>query len=151
MLFRSVDIGRAAWRHATQLIQNQLPASSRPTQAKLQPVLARNAPRHPIHRVAYLKQSQSRWYSTHRSISATVRRFTASASRSSGVKYDRSSFPKSSIGSAVNSHAGRAPFASTLRPNLTGGALTRTSGGYAWGSGRAGGARYFSQIGRAHV
>lgn len=44
----------------------------------------------------------------------------------------------------MNSHAGRAPFASTLRPNLTGGTLTRTSGGYAWGSGRAGGARYFS-------
>lgn len=42
------------------------------------------------------------------------------------------------------SQAGRAPFASTLRPNLTGGALGRTAGGYAWGSGRAGGARYFS-------
>jgi hypothetical protein len=44
----------------------------------------------------------------------------------------------------VNAQAGRAPFASTLRPNLTGGTLGRTAGGYGWGSGRAGGARYFS-------
>jgi hypothetical protein len=44
----------------------------------------------------------------------------------------------------VNTQAGRAPFASTLRPNLTGGTLGRTAGGYGWGSGRAGGARYFS-------
>lgn len=42
------------------------------------------------------------------------------------------------------SQAGRAPFASALRPNLTGGTLGRTAGGYGWGSGRAGGARYFS-------
>jgi hypothetical protein len=60
------------------------------------------------------------------------------------VKYDKSSFPKSRIGSIVNAQAGRAPFASTLRPNLTGGTLGRTAGGYGWGSGRAGGARYFS-------
>jgi len=73
-----------------------------------------------------------------------VRRFTTSASRSTGVKYDKSSFPKSRIGGIVNAQAGRAPFASTLRPNLTGGTLGRTAGGYGWGSGRAGGARYFS-------
>jgi hypothetical protein len=91
-----------------------------------------------------LKQSKGRWYSTHSKISATVRRFTTSASRSSGVKYDRAFFPKSRIGSIINSQSGRAPFASTLRPNLTGGTLGRTAGGYAWGSGRAGGARYFS-------
>lgn len=62
----------------------------------------------------------------------------------SGVKYDRSAFPKSSIGNAVNRLTTRAPFASTLRPNLTGGALPRTAGGYSMGGGRAGGARYFS-------
>lgn len=38
----------------------------------------------------------------------------------------------------------RAPFSSTLRPNLTGGALPRTAGGYSLGGGRIGGARYFS-------
>lgn len=60
------------------------------------------------------------------------------------MKFDKSSFPKSRVGTLVNSQSGRAPFASTLRPNLTGGTLGRTAGGYGWGSGRAGGARYFS-------
>ncbi|KAF3481499.1 casein kinase II subunit beta-2 [Arthroderma uncinatum] len=36
------------------------------------------------------------------------------------------------------------PLTSALRPNLTGGALCRTAGGYAIGAGRIGGARYFS-------
>ena len=38
----------------------------------------------------------------------------------------------------------RTPFASTLRPNLTGGALPRTAGGYSTGAGRVGGLRHFS-------
>ncbi|KAF2018876.1 hypothetical protein BU24DRAFT_447494 [Aaosphaeria arxii CBS 175.79] len=144
LVAKNAKVFKAAWRHAAKLVQNQLPPSIRPTQAQLQPILARNAPRHPIHRVAFLKQSKGRWYSTHSAITSTVRRFTSAATRSSGVKYDRSSFPKSRTGFAVNSQSGRAPFASTLRPNLTGGTLGRTAGGYAWGSGRAGGARYFS-------
>jgi len=144
LVARNAKVFKAAWRHAAQLIQNQLPAASRPTQAQLQPILARNAPKHPIHRVAWLKQSRGRWYTTHSTITSTVRRFTSSASRSAGVKFDKSSFPKSRIGTIVNAQSGRAPFASTLRPNLTGGTLGRTAGGYSWGSGRAGGARYFS-------
>jgi len=44
----------------------------------------------------------------------------------------------------VNRFSGRTPFASTLRPNLTGGTLGRTAGGYSLGSGRINGARYFS-------
>lgn len=135
---------RAAWQHTAKLVQKQLPSSIRPNQAELQPILARTAPKHPLHRVAFLKQSKGRWYTTHSTISATVKRFTTSASRSSGVRFDRSSFPKSRIGDAVTRQSGRAPFASTLRPNLTGGTLGRTAGGYTWGSGRAGGARYFS-------
>jgi hypothetical protein len=138
------NLSRAAWRHAAKLIRNQLPADAQPTHAQLQPLLARNTPTHPIHRIAFLKQSKGRWYTTHSSISAAVRRFTTAASRSSGVKFDKSSFPKSRIGTIVNAQSGRAPFASTLRPNLTGGTLGRTAGGYGWGSGRAGGARYFS-------
>lgn len=134
----------AAWRHAAKHVQNQLPAAVRPTQAELQPILARNAPKHPIHRLAQLKQARGRWYTTHSAISATVRRFTSSATRTAGVKFDRASFPKSRTADAISRHTGRAPFASTLRPNLTGGTLGRTAGGYAWGSGRAGGARYFS-------
>ena len=137
-----IDDYRAAWRHAAKLIQDQLPASARPTQAQLQPILARNAPRHPLHRIAFLKQSKGRWYSTHSTITATVRRFTTAASRV--AKLDKASLPKSRTADAVARHTGRAPFASTLRPNLTGGTLGRTAGGYAWGSGRTGGARYFS-------
>lgn len=135
---------RATWRHAAKQIQNQLPPNLRPSQAELQPILARNAPKHPIHRLAQLKQAKGRWYTTHSTISATVRRFTSAAARNAGVKFDRASLPKSRTGDAILRHTGRAPFASSLRPNLTGGTLGRTAGGYAWGSGRVGGARYFS-------
>ncbi len=46
---------------------------------------------------------------------------------------------------------GAAPFASTLRPNLTGGALPRSAGGYSLGAGR--GVRHFSHSpsAQAHV
>lgn len=144
LVARNAKVFKAAWRKAVYHVQNQLPASIRPTQAELQHIFVRNGAKHPLHRVAALKQSKGRWYSTHSRISATVRRFTTAASRNSGVKFDRASFPKSRIGDAVIRQTGRAPFASTLRPNLTGGTLNRTAGGYAWGSGRAGGARYFS-------
>jgi hypothetical protein len=70
---------------------------------------------------------------------------------SGAVKYDRSAFPKSSIGNTVTRLTTRAPFASTLRPNLTGGAFPRTAGGYTLGGGRAGGARYFSHTPAAPV
>ena len=59
------------------------------------------------------------------------------------IKHDRASFPKSNTAAAVSRLTSRAPFASTLRPNLSGGALPRTAGGYSLGGGRAG-ARYFS-------
>lgn len=143
LVAKNAKVFKAAWKHTAKLVQDQLPASVRPSQAELQPIFARHAPKHPIHRVALLKQSRGRWYTTHSTISATVRRFTSST-RSSGVKFDRSTLPKSRVGDAVIRQTGRAPFASTLRPNLTGGTLGRTAGGYAWGSGRAGGARYFS-------
>ncbi|PVI08411.1 hypothetical protein DM02DRAFT_548681 [Periconia macrospinosa] len=144
LVARNTKMLLAAWRHAAKHVQNQLPAAVRPTQAELQPILARNAPKHPIHRLAQLKQARGRWYTTHSAISATVRRFASSSTRTAGVKFDRASFPKSRTADAISRHTGRAPFASTLRPNLTGGTLGRTAGGYAWGSGRAGGARYFS-------
>ncbi|EUC46463.1 hypothetical protein COCMIDRAFT_35949 [Bipolaris oryzae ATCC 44560] len=144
LVVKNAKAFKAAWKHAAKLVQKQLPESARPADAVLQPILARNAPKHPLHRIAYLKQSKGRWYTTHSLIGAAVRRFTTSAARNSGVKYDKASFPKSRIGSIAMAQAGRAPFASTLRPNLTGGALGRTAGGYGWGSGRTGGARYFS-------
>jgi hypothetical protein len=58
-------------------------------------------------------------------------------------KFNRAAFPNSATATAVSRLTTRAPFASTLRPNLTGGTLPRTSGGYSLG-GNAGGARYFS-------
>ena len=102
------------------------------------------AGRHPIHPVALLRQSKSRWFSTQ--VRNAKRGFVTTAKHSSarGVKYDRSSFPSSRTATAIAKSTGRAPFASTLRPNLTGGALGRTAGGYGLGSGRVGGARYFS-------
>jgi hypothetical protein len=60
------------------------------------------------------------------------------------VKFNRAAFPKSATATAVSRLTTRAPFASTLRPNLTGGAFPRTAGGYSLGGGRAGGVRYFS-------
>jgi hypothetical protein len=59
-------------------------------------------------------------------------------------KINRAAFPTSATGAAVSRMTLRTPFASTLRPNLTGGALPRTAGGYSTGAGRTGGARYFS-------
>lgn len=111
------------------LIKSKLPKSTQTTswtgQYSLQPlrVYAQNQPIHPI---AYLKQSrssnQNRWFSS------TTRAFTSSA-KPARVKYDRSKFPVSKISKAI-SRRGAAPFASTLRPNLTGGALPRSFGGY---------------------
>lgn len=67
-----------------------------------------------------------------------------SSGPTSGVKYNRAAFPKSATGTAVTRLTTKAPFASTLRPNLTGGALPRSAGGYSLGGSRANGARYFS-------
>lgn len=142
LVARNSKLFKAAWKKTQQLIRDKLPPSVRPSEAQIAPVYARNAPRHPLHRIAALKQSKGRWYSTHSFINATVRRFTTEARQS--VKYDRSSFPASRVRTAISQSTGRAPFASTLRPNLTGGTLGRTAGGYTLGGGRVGGARYFS-------
>ena len=109
-LIRSrIDRQRAAWKHAAKLVQKRLPESAQPTDAVLQPILARNAPKHPLHRIAYLKQSKGRWYTTHSQISAAVRRFTTSAARNSGVKYDK----EASLPLRPAAHPLRRPFAPT--------------------------------------
>ncbi|KAK3109407.1 hypothetical protein LTR53_017373 [Teratosphaeriaceae sp. CCFEE 6253] len=110
-------------------------------QAKLEPVLARVSPKQPLHPLARIRQSQSRWYST---VDTSVRRFTTSASGRAGGRHERASLPKSRVSARISQSSGRSPFASTLRPNLTGGTLGRTAGGYAFGSGKVGGARFFS-------
>ncbi|KAI9716443.1 MAG: hypothetical protein M1812_005338 [Candelaria pacifica] len=137
----AVRIARQAFKNVSTLIRNKIPSASAAS-AEVQPILVRNTPRQPIHPAAFLRQSRGRWYTTHSAVKSAVRHFTSSTK--TGVRFDRSSFPKSTIGSAVTRLPHRAPFASTLRPNLTGGALPRTAGGYSIGAGRAGGARYFS-------
>ncbi|EME87350.1 uncharacterized protein MYCFIDRAFT_212850 [Pseudocercospora fijiensis CIRAD86] len=106
--------------------------------------LVRNTPKQPLHPLARIRQSQSRNYSTARRwLNSSIRQFSSVSGGKTGLRFDRSSFPKSQIGSFVQSSSGRAPFASTLRPNLTGGTLGRSAGGYAYGAGH-GGKRFFS-------
>ncbi|KIW06833.1 uncharacterized protein PV09_02513 [Verruconis gallopava] len=138
LVAKNLKVLRLAIKHTSKLIQNQVYASVRPA-SELQPAFARLAPRQPIHPAAFLKQSK-RWFSN-QAFKTIAREFSSGAKN---IKYNRASFPKSRTGNAVNSSTGRAPFAHTLRPNLTGGTLGRTAGGYAAGGGRIGGARYFS-------
>lgn len=115
-------------------------------------VLARVTVRQPIHPAAALRQSRrgARWSSTasYNRLNSAIRRFISSASGSvprSRPFIDTSAFSKTQVGRAFAQFPGRAPFSHTLRPNLTGGALPRTAGGYAMpGSGRVGGQRFFS-------
>ncbi|KAI5303760.1 hypothetical protein KEM56_007217 [Ascosphaera pollenicola] len=94
---------------------------------QLQPIYEYVPRQGAVNRVLQARQAHRRFFSTARSAA----RRTGDAYRASRVaaQVSRSAFAK--------------PFASTLRPNLTGGALPRTAGGYALG-GRVGGARYFS-------
>jgi len=100
-----------------------------------QPAYAR-IPRQPIHPAAFLKQAR-RWISTNGADS--LRTFGTSTSQGAS-QTTRASYASSRIGLAISQSSGRTPFASTLRPNLTGGAIPRTQGGYTLGGGR----RYFS-------
>lgn len=147
------------------LVRAQISAASR---LKLQSIKVRSTPSYtyngiahqPVHPLAFrrqLKSRSTRWHSTFASTStsstangfrAAVRRFfgTSRAAAANASRHvDRTAFLKTPIGSqAVWGAAGRAPFASTLRPSLTGGALPRTAGGYAAGAAGRGGARFFS-------
>lgn len=131
---------RFAFEKASRVLRDKLPQAARPAQAELEPVLARNTPRQPIPRAALIRQTQSRWFSSQPTFKSNVRSFS---SKPRGQPL-RSALPKSRTGAAVKKLTSRAPFASTLRPNLTGGTFCRTAGGYGTGAGRVGGARYFS-------
>lgn len=118
------------------------------TAANTQPSLAyaRIVPRQPIHPSAFLRQSR-RWHSTHRQLSQGLRQFSTHLPNSAAQPPKRLA---SRIVFAIKQLPGRTPFASTLRPNLTGGTLPRTAGGYGLGSGRIGnGVRYFSHTPQA--
>jgi hypothetical protein len=134
---------RHAFKTTARLIKNRIANVARPLGNELQPVFVRSSPRHALHPVARIRQAKGRWYTSHSTINAAVRRFMNTATQHV-PKYNRSAFPTSSTATAVSRLTTRAPFASTLRPNLTGGAFPRTAGGYCLGSGRIGGARYFS-------
>ncbi|TEY56424.1 hypothetical protein BOTCAL_0225g00040 [Botryotinia calthae] len=129
-------------QRTTKLIKLRIKdVTNKPVTAELQPIFVRSTPRHPIHPAALLRQNKGRWYTTQSAVNAAVRRFMSTSGQA--IKHDRASFPKSNTATAVSRLTSRAPFASTLRPNLSGGALPRTAGGYSLGGGRAG-ARYFS-------
>lgn len=114
------------------------------------PVCVRCSPKNAAERVALLRQSGLRrttYSSRNRLYHTGSRKFSTSRVRhasSYGPRFDRSKFPASRIRAFLSKYSGRAPFASTLRPNLTGGALSRTAGGYCLGSGRIGGVRFFT-------
>lgn len=134
---------------ATNLLRSKLATATRPRNAaELQPITVRTGhARQPIHPAAWLRQQKRaggvKWFSS-ANFNATVRRFLSTTGPNK-FRFDRSKLPVSNTSRLVSQLTGRAPFASTLRPNLTGGALPRTAGGYGIpGSGRIGGARHFS-------
>ncbi|KAK3394515.1 hypothetical protein B0H63DRAFT_48668 [Podospora didyma] len=143
---------------ASKMLRSKVASATRPLNAELQPLTVRNAAsngRQPVHPAAWLRQQKrgAKWYSTgaYTNFNVAIRRYLSTAGRSGpsgpGVsRIDRSKLPASNTSRAVSLLTGRTPFASTLRPNLTGGALPRTAGGYAMpgAGGRASGARYFS-------
>ncbi|KAI0905606.1 hypothetical protein F4823DRAFT_566596 [Ustulina deusta] len=144
----ALRLARSTAYKATKLIRSKLASVTRPVNVAVEPVFARVQPRHPIHPTAFLRQQKNRrWHSTnatYKNINAAVRRFMSTGRLGETLRIDRSKFLATRTGQAISQFTGRAPFASTLRPNLTGGALPRTAGGYGLGSGRIGGARYFS-------
>jgi hypothetical protein len=103
------------------------------------PVYARVAPRQPIHPSAFARQSK-RWLHTQRQVTRGFRHFTTQVF---GNRQAEARNVSSRIALAIKQSSGHSPFASTLRPNLTGGAFPRTAGGYSLGSG-GNGVRYFS-------
>lgn len=130
-------VARFAYERASKAIRSKLPEPTQYNSVRYQPAYARINPRQPISRAAAIRQTRSRHFST-RAASA----FTSALRLGLGAN---ATAPKSSqIASNISRLSSRAPFASTLRPSLTGGALGRTAGGYAVGAGRFGGARYFS-------
>lgn len=94
LLARHVKNLKAAVQRASTALDAQL--AGRP-QTQLEPLLARNSTKQPLHKLARIRQTQSRWYSTARD--ATVRHFSTGARP--GPKFDRASFPKSRVSAQV--------------------------------------------------
>ncbi|KAI0996275.1 hypothetical protein K3495_g11905 [Podosphaera aphanis] len=94
-----------------------------------------------------LHQSRKRWYVNRiNGLNNSASRFFAGhwdSHLACGNRYHNTNSTTAKIASQMNKEA---PFAWTLRPNLTGGTLLRTSGGYSLGGGQASGIRYFSHV-----
>merc|ERR1712230_176280 len=132
-----------------RLIREKVPQATKSYEAHVEPAYARVSQRQPVSRINQIRQAQSsRYYSTKHAIDTTVRHYS---SHSGASRPTRASYPTSRTAARVGRSTGRAPFASTLRPSLTGGSLCRSAGGYGLGGGRVGGARYFSHSPAAPV
>ena len=140
---------RQAWTRASQALEGRLQPLLKP-----QAIPVRVRASQPLHPLARIRQNAShgRWYTTRsqafQRTREALRHYTtfpaSSSSPTPGLQYNRAAFPVSKTSTAVNGLSGRSPFAHTLRPNLTGGTLNRTAGGYTLGGGKLGGQRYFS-------
>ncbi|KAK2825706.1 hypothetical protein FQN49_007446 [Arthroderma sp. PD_2] len=120
-------VARFAFEKTARAIRNRLPDAPEPRSLQLQPAFVRPSVRTPANRIAALR-SQTRSFTTGRVPTRTAARATQPLK----------------IATHVSRLTSGTPFASALRPNLTGGAFCRTAGGYAIGAGRLGGSRYFS-------
>lgn len=136
---------RVAVSRTTAVVRDKLANAARPFQNQaVQPIpVSAKSGRQSIHPANLVKQQArggARGFSTNAAKNAhkVVRRYLSS--ESGAPRLDRSKLPSSNTSRRVAQFSGRAPFASALRPNLTGGAMPRTAGGYSLG----GGARYFS-------
>ncbi|KAG6026448.1 hypothetical protein E4U40_002034 [Claviceps sp. LM458 group G5] len=144
---------RTALTKTSKALQTHLPSASKPSQHELQAIPLRSSytSRQPIHPAALLKQQSrrgTRWFSSSTranflNLNRTVRRFITTELRvPESPHFSRTKLPSSNTSRRIAQFSGRAPFAHTLRPNLTGGAMPRTAGGYTLGG--SNGARYFS-------
>ncbi|KOS18702.1 hypothetical protein ESCO_000964 [Escovopsis weberi] len=131
---------------ATKPLQRELlqPAAA-PIRHATTPSARQQCHRQPTTALLGLGNTDARWFaspgSVRNNINLVVRRCISSEAPTAAARLERSKLlPKSQTSQRVAQLTGKSPFASTLRPNLTGGVLPRTAGGYALG----GGARYFS-------
>ncbi|KAL3485898.1 NADP-dependent oxidoreductase domain-containing protein [Aspergillus germanicus] len=128
---------RFAYAKAYKAVRAKFPEPSQQASLRLQPAYVRITPQQPINRAAAIRQARSRHFST-RAAGSFASYFKTAA------QGDRVAYRTSRVAANISRLTSRAPFASALRPNLTGGTLGRTAGGYVIGAGRVGGARYFS-------
>ncbi|PSK45298.1 hypothetical protein B9Z65_2438 [Elsinoe australis] len=138
LLAKHGHVWKAVYKEATKAVKAKLTGR---VPAQVEHVYARVPVRQSVHPVARIRQGQSGWLNSKRYFHNAVRYLTTEARAGAGPT--RATF-KSATWTAIKQSPGRAPFASTLRPNLTGGTLGRTAGGYGLGGGRVGAQRYFS-------